>query len=302
MPAQDRIGGDEPARPKPCRQEADQRSEDCVVGPVEPGQRMGIAQHRDPVARREKLCVLGGCRPAAKQTSHPQSRTKLRQCRHKDKNDHDALRLMLITAAHRPRKLLAPHSCYPGCKRHESDIAQVVPSRTRPRREGQKRQRREVAAGSGLQPAVCVADSPQVIRPRRGKERAKRTVTCRGRRPSHDPGLQGLKGAVGTVDLSRGAVSDPSVWLEVLSEGARLRSASLMQASLGRRSRSWRRHRPGIGQAGWRIWRRPGSGAPGAVSPGVFGGKRAMAVGIPVIREVAEATCRTGGKSNQMTR
>ena len=54
---------------------------------------------------------------------------------------------------------------YPGRKGPKLDIAQVVPSRTRPQREGQKRQRREVAAGSAPRSAVCVADSPQITRP-----------------------------------------------------------------------------------------------------------------------------------------
>jgi hypothetical protein len=87
------------------------------------------------------------------------------------------------------------HVRYPGCRRNESDIAQVVPSRTRPRREGQKRQRREVVAGSAPHSAVCVADGPQVTRPRQEEERAKRTVTCCDRRPSHDPGLRPITGS-----------------------------------------------------------------------------------------------------------
>jgi 7,8-dihydropterin-6-yl-methyl-4-(beta-D-ribofuranosyl)aminobenzene 5'-phosphate synthase len=43
-------------------------------------------------------------------TSQPQSRTKMRQSRRSDTDDHDALRLMLaIAAAHKPGRLLAPH-------------------------------------------------------------------------------------------------------------------------------------------------------------------------------------------------
>jgi len=37
VPAQDGAGRDQPVRPQLCRQESDQRGEDCAVGPVEPG-------------------------------------------------------------------------------------------------------------------------------------------------------------------------------------------------------------------------------------------------------------------------
>src|SRR4029077_3586836 len=40
VPAQDGAGGDQPVRSQPCRQEPDQRGEDCAVGPVEPGREL----------------------------------------------------------------------------------------------------------------------------------------------------------------------------------------------------------------------------------------------------------------------
>ncbi len=43
-----------------CRKEPDQRGEDRTVGPVEPGPRMGTAQHGDLVPQHEQLDVLGG--------------------------------------------------------------------------------------------------------------------------------------------------------------------------------------------------------------------------------------------------
>ena len=60
VPAQDGAGGDQPVHPQPCRQEPDQRGEDGAVGPVEPGLRMGAAQHGDLVPQHEQLGVLGG--------------------------------------------------------------------------------------------------------------------------------------------------------------------------------------------------------------------------------------------------
>jgi hypothetical protein len=71
------------------------------------------------------------------------------------------------------------------------DIAQVVPSRTRPRRKGQKRQRRERGWISAGRSAVCVADGPQVTRPRQEEERAKRSVTARRGRPLATPDYAG---------------------------------------------------------------------------------------------------------------
>ena len=47
-------------RPDCSRQEPDQRGEDGAVGPVEPGPRIGAAQHGDLVPQHEQLGVLGG--------------------------------------------------------------------------------------------------------------------------------------------------------------------------------------------------------------------------------------------------
>ena len=95
------------------------------------------------------------------------------------------------------RLVLESTSVIRGANRLKLDIAQVMPSRMRPRREGQKRQRGEVVAGSAPRSAVCAADGPQVTRPRQEKERAKRTVICRDGRPSHDPGLPATTGVSG---------------------------------------------------------------------------------------------------------
>ena len=61
VPAQDGAGGDQPVRPQPGRQEPDQRGEDRAVGPVQPGPRIGAAQHGDLVPQHEQLGILG-CR------------------------------------------------------------------------------------------------------------------------------------------------------------------------------------------------------------------------------------------------
>jgi len=53
VPPQDGTGRDQAVHPQPCRQEPDQRGEDCPVGPVQPGPREGAAQHGDLVAQHE---------------------------------------------------------------------------------------------------------------------------------------------------------------------------------------------------------------------------------------------------------
>jgi hypothetical protein len=60
VPAQDGARGDEPVPSQPCWQEPDQRGKDGAVGPVEPGPRMGTAQHGYLVPQHEQLGVLGG--------------------------------------------------------------------------------------------------------------------------------------------------------------------------------------------------------------------------------------------------
>jgi len=49
--------------PQLCWQQPDQRGEDRLVGPVEPGPRMGTAQHGDLMPQHEQLGVLRCCRP-----------------------------------------------------------------------------------------------------------------------------------------------------------------------------------------------------------------------------------------------
>jgi hypothetical protein len=58
VPAWDGAGGDEPLHPQPCWQEPDQRGKDCAAGPVEPGPRMGPAQHGYLVPQHEPLGIL----------------------------------------------------------------------------------------------------------------------------------------------------------------------------------------------------------------------------------------------------
>jgi hypothetical protein len=47
VPAQDGAGSDQPVHSQPWQQESDQRGEDGAVGPVQPGPRVGEAQHGD---------------------------------------------------------------------------------------------------------------------------------------------------------------------------------------------------------------------------------------------------------------
>ena len=58
VPAQDGAGGDQPVRSQPSRQEPDQRGHHRPAGPVQPGPRMGSAQHGDLVP--QQFGVLGG--------------------------------------------------------------------------------------------------------------------------------------------------------------------------------------------------------------------------------------------------
>ena len=84
---------------------ADQRGDHSGPG-------IGAAQHGDPVLQHDQLGGLeADDRPS--RTSQPQSRTKMRQSRRRDTNDHDALRLALvIAAAHRTGRLLAPRRTF----------------------------------------------------------------------------------------------------------------------------------------------------------------------------------------------
>jgi hypothetical protein len=63
VPAQDGARGDQPVRSQPSREQPDQRGEDRPVGPVQPGPRMGPAQHGDLMPQHQELGVLGGRRP-----------------------------------------------------------------------------------------------------------------------------------------------------------------------------------------------------------------------------------------------
>jgi hypothetical protein len=61
----------------PHGQEPDRRGEDCAVGPVEPGPRMGAVQHGGLVLQQSKSASLAA-NDRASRTSQPQSRTKMR--------------------------------------------------------------------------------------------------------------------------------------------------------------------------------------------------------------------------------
>jgi hypothetical protein len=85
---------DQPVPPQPCRQDPDRRGEDRAVGPVEPGPRIGAAQHCDS-------CRITSCsasleadeRPS--RTGQPQTRTKIRYSRRRDTADHHGPLLVL---------------------------------------------------------------------------------------------------------------------------------------------------------------------------------------------------------------
>jgi hypothetical protein len=77
VPAQDGAGGDQSADSQLCRQEPGQCGEDCAVGPVEAGPRIGPSQHGDLVSQHESSAFLqAGDRLS--RISQPQSRTKMR--------------------------------------------------------------------------------------------------------------------------------------------------------------------------------------------------------------------------------
>jgi hypothetical protein len=58
VPPEHGAGCDQPVHPQRSRQQADQRSEDCTVSPVQLGLGYGAAQHGDLVPQHEQLNVL----------------------------------------------------------------------------------------------------------------------------------------------------------------------------------------------------------------------------------------------------
>jgi hypothetical protein len=72
-----RCGGDQPVRSQPGRQELDQRGEDRSVGPVQPGPRIGLAQHGNLMPQHQQLGVLAADDRLSR-TIQPQTRTKTR--------------------------------------------------------------------------------------------------------------------------------------------------------------------------------------------------------------------------------
>ncbi len=95
--------------PQLCWQEPDEGREDGAVGSVEPGPRLGAAQHGDLMSQHEQLGVLGGSWPA--EQDQPAAEPDEDEVeRRRDTDDHDALRLTLdIAAARRACGLLAPY-------------------------------------------------------------------------------------------------------------------------------------------------------------------------------------------------
>jgi hypothetical protein len=59
VPAKHGTRGYQPVCPQAPGQEADQRGEDCAVGPVQVRPGMGAAQHGNLVPQHEQLNVLG---------------------------------------------------------------------------------------------------------------------------------------------------------------------------------------------------------------------------------------------------
>jgi len=59
VPPQDGAWGDQPVHPQASGLETDQRAEDCMVSPVQPGPGTGAAQHCDLVPEHKQLDVLG---------------------------------------------------------------------------------------------------------------------------------------------------------------------------------------------------------------------------------------------------
>jgi hypothetical protein len=63
VPVHDGARGDQTVRSQPSREQPDQRGEDRPVGPVQPGPRIGPAQHGYLVPQHQELGVLEGRRP-----------------------------------------------------------------------------------------------------------------------------------------------------------------------------------------------------------------------------------------------
>jgi hypothetical protein len=77
LPAQDGAGGHQPVRAQPSRQEPDQRGEDRLVGPVQPGR--GWARRSTATAcRSTRSSASLAADDRASRTSQPHSRTKMR--------------------------------------------------------------------------------------------------------------------------------------------------------------------------------------------------------------------------------
>ena len=99
---------DQPVPPQPCRQDPDRRGEGRAVGPVEPGPRIGAAQHRDS-------CRITSCSASLEADERP-SRTGQPQTGRRSGTAGEGTRLIImahcwpcrIAAAHRMGRLLPP--------------------------------------------------------------------------------------------------------------------------------------------------------------------------------------------------
>src|SRR6266536_5808484 len=90
-----------------------------------------------------------------------------------------------------------------GANTKKLDTAQVVLSRARPRRQGQKRQRREVAARCALRSAVCVAEGPADNASAAEGGTGKPGCHPLSQTPTGDPGLPATTGGAGTTCCRR---------------------------------------------------------------------------------------------------
>src|ERR1039457_2801377 len=109
VPPQDGAGGDQPVHPQPCRQETDERGEDCAVGPVQPGPGIGAAQHGDLVPQHQQLGVLGSRAPAEQdQPAAQPDENEIEQAEGHGRSSCPTA-AWPIAAAHMLGRLLAPH-------------------------------------------------------------------------------------------------------------------------------------------------------------------------------------------------
>ena len=115
VPPQDGAGGDQPVHPQVLAGAGSARR--GPRGRPSPAGAADLVRRSTATSCRStssSASLDADDRPS--RTSQPQSRTKMRYSRRRDTDDHDALPLTLvIAAAHRPRRLLAPHTVVTWC-------------------------------------------------------------------------------------------------------------------------------------------------------------------------------------------